>query len=205
MVTDVSESWEQIEHSHGGSVSVTSTTHDEEAVCNIDCFYVDCRCQCRKVPSCYTPVILLLLLLIIATAVFWYAHVPDITKRIDANPKLKNAGIYILISEIIMLFLVIFFRVRRVIDRCLTGQRPGYTALRNPGIQAPREIVASSSTGGLSNMPTSNPKAFRDRPSSESAVFSSYTGTSGEPGSLSTCGGTMSEPKHCDASSGSEA
>ncbi|XP_028412962.1 uncharacterized protein LOC114535844 [Dendronephthya gigantea] len=206
VITDLSESWEKIEHNTGGGSgpgTLASPTPEEAATCNIDCAYVNCLCRCRRVPSCYTPAILLLLVLIIATAVFWYADVPEITDGIKHNAQLKKAGIYILLSEILVLFLVIFLRVRRVIDRCVVGQTSGYTVLRSPGIQAPREIVASTSTDGLANVPTSAPKPFRpDRPSSESAVFSSYT--SGEPGSISTCGGTMGEPKGFDVNSGPE-
>ena len=217
MLSDLSESWEQIDNNTRGSRSVAVPVHNEVAACNIDCGYENCLCRCQNVP--YTPIILLLLLFIIGTAVILHDRIEN-----DGYIKgmSKSAIIFILITEIILLFVVILFRVRGAIHGGLNGQGQGYTVLRNPTVQAPRKIDASTSIGGLSSadtltntgssikadtrparIPTSVPKRSRNRPSSESAVFSSLT--SGEPGSISTYGGTMSAPKDSDVTSGPEA
>ncbi len=194
VLDDFSESWEQIAENKGGS----PVSHDETALCKIDCAYLNC--VCRRVPSCYAPIIALLLIAIIATTVFWYADVPKISNSINSNPELKRAGVYIVILQILALLFVIGFRIRRTLASCLACRNPGYGVLVNPSIQegtskrmAP--ISTSASTSALQGV-ASAPRPYRIS-GSESAVFSC---ASGEPGSMPSTFGTF-EPD----SSGPEA
>jgi hypothetical protein len=165
VLDDFSESWEQIPLVRSGSPAL----YDETAACKIDCG--DLSCVCRRVPSCYTPIIVLLLIAIIATIVLWWADI------------LKSAGMYIIIFEILALLLVIGLRIRRNLISCLGCQEPNYTVLVNPGIQggSSLQIVNSASAGRLQRMATA-PRSYK---TSESAIFSD---ASGEPNSLSTFG-----------------
>ena len=178
VLDDFSESWEQIPLVRSGSPAL----YDEAAACKIDCGYLNC--VCRRVPSCYTPIIVLLLIAIIATIVFWWADVPHISdSMINSNSELKSAGVFIIILEILALLLVIGLRIRRNLISCLGCQEPNYTVLVNPCIQGgpSRQIVNSASAGQLQRMATA-PRSYK---TSESAIFSD---ASGEPNSLSTFG-----------------
>ena len=164
VIGDYSDSWEHV------IPESPVTVQEETAVCKIDCAYLNC--VCRRVPSCYVPIIVLLLITIIATAVCWYADVPKISKSIKSNSNLKSAGVYILIAEALALLLVIILRIW---PSCLAFRKPNYTLLANPGVQEgpTRQIINSASAGQLQGV-ASAPRPYRIS-GSESAVFSSYT------------------------------
>ncbi|CAB3982372.1 FAS-associated death domain [Paramuricea clavata] len=168
VLDDFSESWEQIPLVNKSGSPVL---YDETGVCKIDCGYLNC--VCRRVPSCYTPIIVLLLIAIIATIVF----------RNDVQHISDSIKVFIITLEILALLLVIGFCIRGN----LASQKPNNTVLVNPvvnpGIQEglSRQIVNSASAGQLQRMATA-PRSYK---TSESAIFSD---ASGEPNSLSTFG-----------------
>jgi hypothetical protein len=177
---DISGSLEQ-SHENKRPVTIDDETTTS---CNIDCAYFDLNCLCRRVPSCYTPIIVLLLIAIIVTVVFWYADVPKISKSIKSNSDLKSAGMYILMAEILTLLFVIGFRVRRSLVSCLACHKSSYTVLANPDDQGPSRQITSSNDIRLQSQRRAPRRPYKIS-DSESAVFSE---ASGEPSSLSTFG-----------------
>ncbi|XP_028412973.1 uncharacterized protein LOC114535853 [Dendronephthya gigantea] len=153
-------------------------------VCTIDCAYMNCTC--RRVPSCYTPIIVLLVSATILTAVFWYADVPGVSDNIKSNSNLKRAGLYIIIAEIGLLLAVIGIRMQARISRCLVCRNTGYDSLENQRSQnsMARRMVETADLP----MVQSPPRQHKVSESTESAVFSSC---SCDGASVSTFG-TMS-------------
>ncbi|CAB3982375.1 FAS-associated death domain [Paramuricea clavata] len=183
-----------LEQSHENKRPVTI---DDETTtsCNIDCacFDLNLNCLCRRVP--YTPIILVLLVAIIVTGVLWYADVPKISESIRSNSDLNNAGMYILMAEILTLLFVTGFRVRRSLVSCLACYKSSYTVLANPDDQGPsRQITSASDIRLQSQRRASRPYKTSE---SESAVFSE---TSGERSSLSTFGTFQPMDEHPDSS-----
>jgi hypothetical protein len=176
VLDDFSESWEQVIATRRGS----PISHDEEAVFKLDCPYMNC--VCHRVPSCYGLVIVLLLLAIFLTALFWYSGV---SSSINLNPDLKNAGVYIILSEFLALLVVVVLCFRERLASCLGCRTPGYGELVNPSIQEnpARQMVNSASTARLGSVASAS-RPYRDS-QSESGAFS-YA--SGQPGSTSTFG-----------------
>ena len=120
---DLSDSWEQIseiQRQRGSPVAA----HQETVVCKIDCVYLNCAC--RRMPSCYAPVVLLIFFSIIVTVVFWYApHVPGISEPINSNAKLKRVGVYIILLEILVLLVVIGLCIRKKLASYLPCKERG--------------------------------------------------------------------------------
>ena len=195
VLDDFSESWEQIPKS--GS----PPSHEPEAVFKIDCSYLNC--VCRRVPSCYAPIIVLLLFAIIATAIFWYAPVPKINHAIAANTDLHDAGVYILILEILAILIVIALRFRGIFASCLARRRLGYGEFRNIQEGPSQQIVNPTSPARLHRV-ASGPRPCRPYrfSTSESGAFS-YA--SGDRGSTSTFGTFDQTGNEMPDSSGAEA
>ena len=171
VLDELSESWEHVSEIKNESLVV----HGETTVCRVDCGYFNCFC--RRVPSCYTPIVLLLFLAVIATIVFWYAHVPKITDSIDSNSDLKTAGPYIIILEILALVILIGFCTWRKLATFLASRRQGYRVLSNPGIQAeaPKPPVDSNNTTRINIAP----RTYKISEAESAAVFSNPSGGTG--------------------------
>ena len=195
VLDDFSESWEQIPK------SLNSPPDEPEAVFKIDCSYLNC--VCRRVPTCYAPIIILLLLAIITTATFWYADVPKISPSITNNEDLYNAGVYILVLEILAILVVIALRFRGIFASCLARRRLGYGTLTNIQGGASQQAVNSTSTARLHRV-ASGPRPCRPYriSTSESGAFS-YA--SGDRGSISTFGTFDQTASEMPDSSGAEA
>ena len=135
---DFSDSWEKDSQNKRGS---SVTVPEEPPVCGISCVNscVYLNCVCRRVPSCYIPAVVILLFSIIATVVFWYAHVPEVSQAIQSNEDVKVAGLSILLLEIFLLFVLLGFCMRKKIASCLCVQNPGYNELVNPSVNCVQE------------------------------------------------------------------
>ena len=195
---DLSESWEPTPKSG-------SPPPDEpEAVFKIDNSYLRIHicvhnCECLRVPSCYAPIIVLLLLAIIATAIFWYADVPKISHSITANKDLHDAGVYILLLEILAILVVIVLRFRGIFASCLACQKPGHDVLTNIQEGPTEKIVSSTSTARLHSV------ASRPRPYGSTSESGAFSYPSGDCASTSTFGTFDPMASDMPDSSGAEA
>lgn len=96
-----------------------------------------------KVHVVYVVLILIFVIAIIICCVLWYGNVPRISKHLDADEDLKNAGIYIIIAIVFVCFPVSIFCVccgRRYYQR---NKTPALTPLEN----VPAEVNESVAVG----------------------------------------------------------
>lgn len=162
VVGEWSDSWEPITSNLTTAQSETGT--QGRALVNLDCNYM--YCGCRGFPSCYAPLIILLILAIIFTAVFWYANVPRVTKPIKANEDLKDAGVYIIILECIFLVVLV---ARYVWLNC---RHRNYARFDNPTVQ--NELLANPLANDVES---GRPVSSQPRRYKYSTGYGSYSGT----------------------------
>lgn len=169
---DFSDSWEKDSQNKRGS---SVTVRDEPPVCEISCEYLNCAC--RRVPSCYIPAVVILLFSIIATVLFWYAHVPKVSHAIQSNEDVKVAGWSILVLEILLLFVLLGFCMRKKIASCLRVQNPGYNELVNPSANRAQEGPSQPITSHASTDERlqSVPRSFKTSETDSAVYFSSVS------------------------------
>ena len=176
---DFEDSWEKDSQNKRGSPIIVR--EEQPLVCEIDCVYLNC--VCRRVPSCYIPVVVILLFSIIATVVFWYAHVPKISHAINSDADTKTAGVSILLLEVFVLLVVLGFCMRKKLASCLGYQNPGYSELVNSSVNRTQEgpsqpMISHASSERVQSVP----RCYKVS-ESDSAMY-----LSSEPHSMSTFG-----------------
>lgn len=179
VLDDFSQSWEEIKNPlevFDGEPSRGSS----DVWFKIDCAYT--HCVCYKFPACYVPLIVLLLLAVIVTAICWYADVPRVSRHINADDDLRNAGVYIIVVECLLLFLLAGLYAWKKLNCRLSGLR-GYVNIVEPTVQ---RGTAPRGTAGEGRA-VSAPRVYR-----ESTGYGSYSGPESAVFSDHSCLGSLS-------------